>query len=381
MKIIHMADSHLGFSSHNRVDKFGRNQFEEMVYKGFEEAIDKIIHLGPDAVVHAGDIFHNVRPRIRTLYVFKRCLEKLSEAGIPIIIISGNHDAPKSSSSTSPFVIFEGLRDVHIAHKAHYERFEVGDHLFHCIPFCLDPKDYLNEFGKIERSGQDVLVLHGLVEALKGKKLRTIGEHEIKDSMLKSDFDYIALGHYHGQVPISNNAWYSGSIEYFNFGESEDKKGILLRDLDRFEAQSISIRPRYMVNCQPIDCVGLSSIEIKEKLMEICSREVIQNMIVRINLKNVSRPAFKNIDYASFNRLKALALHLDLKVAFLDEQENRSEAIDKSNLHEEFAKFLKEEGECERIPRTIKEDAIAYGTGLLKKAVVAQNTEALDATQ
>src|SRR5512136_2985829 len=124
-----MADSHLGFSSHNRVDRYGRNLVEEMIYKGFEDAVDRIIQLKPDALVHAGDIFHHVRPRIRPLYVFKRCLEKLSDAGIPVVMISGNHDAPKSSSSTSPFVIYEGAHDLQIAHRAHYERFELGDHM------------------------------------------------------------------------------------------------------------------------------------------------------------------------------------------------------------------------------------------------------------
>ena len=38
-----------------------------MIYEGFDLAIDKIIELMPDAVVHAGDVFHHVRPRIRPL--------------------------------------------------------------------------------------------------------------------------------------------------------------------------------------------------------------------------------------------------------------------------------------------------------------------------
>ena len=125
MRIVHLADSHLGFSSYSRVDKYGRNLVEEMVYKGFEQAIDRIIQLQPDAVVHAGDVFHHVRPRIRPLFVFKRGLERLFEAGIPMIVISGNHDAPKGYSATSPFFIYEGPRDLHIAHRYQYERFEV----------------------------------------------------------------------------------------------------------------------------------------------------------------------------------------------------------------------------------------------------------------
>ncbi len=97
MKIVHMSDSHLGFSAYNKVDQYGRNIIEEKIYQGFEHAIDKIIKdIKPDAIVHAGDVFHHVRPRIRTLYVFKSAIEKLDKKKIPTIIISGNHDAPKS---------------------------------------------------------------------------------------------------------------------------------------------------------------------------------------------------------------------------------------------------------------------------------------------
>ncbi|MDD1752360.1 MAG: exonuclease SbcCD subunit D, partial [Methanotrichaceae archaeon] len=280
---------------------------------------------------------------------------------------------------TSPFVIYEGARDVQIAHRAHYERFELGDHMFHCIPYCLDSQDYASEFGKIERSGRDVLVMHGLVEALRNKKLHTVGEHEIRDSLLKSDFDYIALGHYHGQVPISSNAWYSGSIEYFNFGESEDRKGILLVDLERNETQCVNIRPRYMINHPPIDCIGLSSLEIRERLIEICDSDTFQNRIVRINLRNVSRAAYKNIDQAALNRLRAAALHLDIKAQFQDEQERKTEPIDRFNLQIEFAKFLDEEGARKIIPQAIKDEVVNYGTSLLNKTVVLANSEVLDA--
>ena len=134
-----------------------------------------------------------------------------------MIMISGNHDAPKSFNQTSPFRLFEG-RDVHIAQRYRYERFEVGDHCFHCIPFCLEPQDYQTEFGKITRSGRDVLVMHGMVESLKNQKMRSVGEHELKDSLLKSDFDYIALGHYHGQArlpptPITAARWSTSTSE------------------------------------------------------------------------------------------------------------------------------------------------------------------------
>ncbi|VVB65096.1 DNA double-strand break repair protein Mre11 [uncultured archaeon] len=352
-----------------------------MFYTGFDQVVKKIIELKPDAVVHAGDVFHHVRPGIKPLYVFKQGLEKLRNAGIPVIIISGNHDAPKGYAGTSPFVIYEATKDVNIARKYEYERFEVGDHVFHCIPFCLDPSDYMNEFRNIERTGRDVLVLHGLIESLSNKKLRTVGEHELKDSLLKRDFDYIALGHYHAQARVAENAWYSGSIEYFNFGEALDEKGILLVDLESGEAEPVCVRPKYMTDCTALDCSGLSSEEIAEELLGLCGDGAIEGKIVRINLTNVNKAAYRSINQSWLNRLCTSALYLKIKVEYADEKESQTEPMDSLRLHEEFVRLLEEEATKNAIPKVIREEVMAYGTGLIKKVATKHNTEVLNAPE
>jgi exonuclease SbcD len=380
MKIIHLADSHLGFSSYSRLDEHGRNRIEEMVYSGFEQAIDRIIEIRPDAVVHAGDVFHHVRPKIKPLVVFQKGLMRLMKEDIPVIIISGNHDAPKSFSSTSPFRLFEDLQGVHIAQRYQYERFEVEEHYFHCIPFCLEPQDYLTEFEKIERSGRDVLVMHGLVESLQNKKMRSVGEHELKDSFLKSDFDYIALGHFHGQAQLSRNAWYSGSLEYFNFGEAQDEKGMLLVDLESGKAESVPVKPRYMIDHPAIDCSGMRSEEIAQCLQELCHEDEIRDRMVRITLKNVSRAAYRSIDQTKLNQQGASALYFKIRPEFVDEEEHFERPVDRRTLHEEFSGYLAEESSRELIPGRIKDEVVAYGSEIMKKAVLARHKEALDAS-
>jgi exonuclease SbcD len=380
MKIIHLADSHLGFSSYSRLDEHGRNRIEEMVYSGFEQAIDRIIEIRPDAVVHAGDVFHHVRPKIKPLVVFQKGLMRLMKEDIPVIIISGNHDAPKSFSSTSPFRLFEDLQGVHIAQRYQYERFEVEEHYFHCIPFCLEPQDYLTEFEKIERSGRDVLVMHGLVESLQNKKMRSVGEHELKDSFLKSDFDYIALGHFHGQAQLSKNAWYSGSLEYFNFGEAQDEKGMLLVDLESGKAESVPVKPRYMIDHPAIDCSGMRSEEIAQCLQELCHEDEIRDRMVRITLKNVSRAAYRSIDQTKLNQQGASALYFKIRPEFVDEEEHFERPVDRRTLHEEFSGYLTEESSRELIPGRIKDEVVAYGSEIMKKAVLARHKEALDAS-
>ncbi len=372
-----MADSHLGFSNYNRVDRLGRNVVEEMIYKGFEEAIERIVDLSPDALVHAGDVFHHVRPRIRPLYVFKKGLERLIDEGIPVVIISGNHDSPKSYSHISPFYMYEGMNGVHIAHRYRLEHFEVGDHIFHCLPFCLDPHDYMTEFEKIRLSGADVLAMHGIVEAMHSERMMTVGEHEINDSLLKSDFDYIALGHYHGQAQISGNAWYSGSIEYFNFGEARQVKGLLQVDLDRGKVEQIPVRPRYMIDHPPLDCSDMRSEEIIEGMEDLC--EEMEEKMVRLNLTNVSRGAYRRIDQSRINRLASRAIHLKIRVEYDDEAPAPQRVkVDALGIPEEFGRFIKEEG---GLSPNMARDVMEYGTALFREIVAANQTEALDAPQ
>ncbi len=71
---------------------------------------------------------------------------------------------------------------------------------------------------------------HGLATQIKDKRLATVAEHELDSTILSEKFDYIALGHYHRQCQITDNAWYSGSTEFLTYGEIKDEKGGLIVD-------------------------------------------------------------------------------------------------------------------------------------------------------
>ena len=215
---------------------------------------------------------------------------------------------------------------------------------------------------------------------MQNRKMRSVGEHELKDSFLKSDFDYIALGHFHGQAQLSRNAWYSGSVEYFNFGEAQDKKGMLLVDLESGRAESVPVKPRYMIDHPAIDCSGMRSEEIAECLMELCHEDEIRDRMVRITLKNVNRAAYRSIDQGRLSRLGASALYFKIRPEFLDEEEHFERSIDRRTLHEEFSGYMEEESSKELIPAKIKDDVVVYGSEIMKKAVLARHKEALDAS-
>ena len=63
-------------------------------------------------------------------------------------------------------------------------------------------------------------------------------------------FDYIALGHLHHAQPVSDNAYYAGSLERLSFADTADRKGFVVVDLaldryddNRLRLEAVEARP------------------------------------------------------------------------------------------------------------------------------------------
>ena len=110
MKIFHLADTHVGFSAYNKLDlDSGLNQREMDFYSVFKKFVDYAISAKPDLILHSGDFFDSVRPTNRAISFGMDQLLRLADAGIPIIIIAGNHSTPRLRETGSVFRLFEHL--------------------------------------------------------------------------------------------------------------------------------------------------------------------------------------------------------------------------------------------------------------------------------
>ncbi|HYS70260.1 MAG TPA: metallophosphoesterase, partial [Gemmatimonadaceae bacterium] len=56
MRLVHLADIHLGFRQYQRQTPAGLNQREADVAASMRNVIDKVIELKPDLVLIAGDV-------------------------------------------------------------------------------------------------------------------------------------------------------------------------------------------------------------------------------------------------------------------------------------------------------------------------------------
>jgi DNA repair exonuclease SbcCD nuclease subunit len=319
MKLIHIADTHLGLAAFSRLDpESGMNLREKQIYDNFLAGVDEIIRYKPDVLVHAGDLFDTVKPKTRAYTTVLEALERLHAAGIPLVIIAGNHSMTKTRYTTSPFeVLSYHPSQITAAYKFRYEKVELGDTVFHLIPNMLRPEDYRTAFDRVEfsRDHSNVLVTHGLATAIKDKRLATVAEHELDGTILSADFDYIALGHYHNQSQITDNAWYSGSTEYLTYGEIRDEKGGLLVDPGRHEVVRLELPKTAMADCGTIRCQGVHPGDITEEIIaRVTKKNLPKFAMAQVTLDGMSREHGKGIDTKDLAGIREQLLDLKIRV-------------------------------------------------------------------
>ena len=100
MKILHIADTHLGYSAYRKLTEEGINQREIDNYNAFKQVIDYAIQSKPDIILHAGDLFDSVRPNNRAITFAIKQILRLSKSDIPFLFWTESQRCP-----------VQGLRD------------------------------------------------------------------------------------------------------------------------------------------------------------------------------------------------------------------------------------------------------------------------------
>jgi DNA repair protein SbcD/Mre11 len=232
--ISHISDIHLGYAQFNLQER------EEDLYDVFEESVDKSIHEHVEAIILAGDIFHNPKPNGAAIIQLARQLKKLKEKSIPVYFVLGEHDISRTNDVPIPFLFHNlGLarrlkpdspnqvKDLLIYGFNKQRRSNIDNGL-------LKPFKNLEKIIKSDehKKLKKILVLHqGLSDFNKFAG-------EIFASDLPLGFNYYAMGHYHDHIQknffeLDNSlVAYPGSLDLgHNEPISEVEKGFLVADL------------------------------------------------------------------------------------------------------------------------------------------------------
>ena len=328
MRLVHLADLHLGYRQYHRLTASGINQREADVAATFARAIDQVIERRPDLIVIAGDIFHTVRPAnpaiIHAFAQFARLRAALPD--VRVVMIGGNHDQPRATETGCILGLFRQLQ-------------------FHTVfgrPASLSfPELDLELLAVPERSGAlpalvpttsaryRVLVLHGQLADVIEQRRESPAPLLTSADLHPDRWTYVALGHHHVCTAVAPNAYYSGSLEYTSVNPWRDLqeerargvagKGFLEVDLD----QDFRVAPpvfhrvpgqRRHIDLPPISAVGLSAADLMSAIERAVGkhRGGIADAVVRLVITDTPRGLLREIDPARLRELKQQALFFRL---------------------------------------------------------------------
>src|SRR4051812_10888242 len=110
MKLLHFADVHLGMENYGRINpKTGLNSRFEDGLKCLAFIVDTAIERNVDAAIFAGDAYRTCDPNPTHQHGFASQMRRLRDAGIPLVMVPGNHDMPVSYGRKSSLDIFAAL--------------------------------------------------------------------------------------------------------------------------------------------------------------------------------------------------------------------------------------------------------------------------------
>ncbi len=317
MRLVHLSDTHLGFSAYSKLDPVeGINQREADIYRAFGQAVDKVLQLQPDLVIHSGDLFDRPHPQNRAIDFAMRQLIRLSEAGIDTVLISGNHSTPRLREYGNIFSVFEHLEHVHPIHRPGRTSLVIGDVTIHGVPHSAVPPlaDVMERIAPSRETGMNILVLHAGIVGPETYKMDEFNEQTVSGESISGDWDYVALGHYHEFKKVGRAAYYAGSTERMSFREWNQDKGIVEVDLDSNKIAFHKLEIREMLDLPVIDASGLASPEILREAKDRLNSTGIDNKITRLVVKNVATEAYRSLDMSTMKRFGSGALHFELRI-------------------------------------------------------------------
>ena len=331
MRLVHLADLHLGFRQYHRLTPDGINQREADVALVFRRAMQRVIALRPDVVLIVGDVFHSVRPMNAAIIEAFTQLQQLRLAlpNTEVVIVAGNHDRPRATETGSILELFSCIDErVHVI-AAGYKSITLAS----CDMSVLAVPDLpagapWPEFEPDTRRAYNVVALHGEVEGMLPPNLAYPDRptRPIPIDVIGAErWTYVALGHYHVHKKMAPNMYYCGSLEYLPpnmWSEMHEEratgvpgKGFIEYDLDAGTHRFHPIAgARRLADLAPITARGLTAADVDAAIRErIASCEGgIDDRVVRLVLREIPRHVVRELDHRALREYKRRALHFHL---------------------------------------------------------------------
>ncbi|HEX6911434.1 MAG TPA: exonuclease SbcCD subunit D [Longimicrobium sp.] len=380
MKIAHLADLHLGYRAYHRMNARGGNMREADVADAFRQAVNRIVELRPDLVLVAGDVFHTVRPSNTAIAdafrQFSLLADRLPE--VPVVMIAGNHDSPRSADTGNILNLFREIDGVRVVcDECRSIRLPEIDTTILCLPHVALSTGEAPEMEPDPGSRHNVLMLHGTIRGEKAdQKLVYMSEYggaEIpEEKVAYGDWDYVALGHYHKTEELASNAWYPGGLERTstNIWFEREEKGFLLYSTRTRRAEFEPVQTRPMIDLPRIEAGGLGAAELDETIRGAVERipDGLRGKIVRLVIHDVPRAVVRELNHKRIREWKAEAVHfhLDARPPEVRRRRDANAPVRRQTLQEQVASYLRKDWKL-RDPRVQREPLVEMGVAYVDR--------------
>ena len=327
MKLLHFSDLHIGVENYGRPDPdTGLSTRLLDFLAAYDELVDYAIANHVDAILFAGDAYKSRDPSQTHQREFARRIARLAAEGIPVFLVTGNHDLPAIAGRASALDIFPTLT---------IERVFVSDRISTTIlptragPLQVVALPWVRRSQFLTRDDTRNLTLDQITQRLQERLTNalswelqrldpklpavlvahvtvsgaTVGtersmmlgrDHVLLLSALYTpSVDYVALGHVHKHQVLGYNPTiaYSGSLQRVDFSEEAEDKGFCVIDLDekqppgsrlrRFDFHPVKARPFLTidVDVQPGDD------DPTRRVLDAIARKYVTDAIVRVRIQ------------------------------------------------------------------------------------------------
>ena len=272
IRIMHLADIHIGMENYGRLDPAtGLNGRVMDFLRRLNETVDYALENEVDLVLFAGDAYKTRDPNSTYRREFSRRIKRLADAGVPVVLLVGNHDLPSQEKRASSIDIFRtldvpnvtvGNRDgLHLITTRRGEPIQVAT-----VPYPVRQRLLSQE----EHKDKTIAELDLLVQQMVAENIQALAEQvdpsipavlaghfSVSDAKYGSErtvmlgrdvvvlksvlavpaWDYVALGHIHRHQELNKGQQppivYAGSLERIDFGEEKEPKGFVIAEVRR----------------------------------------------------------------------------------------------------------------------------------------------------
>jgi exonuclease SbcD len=322
IKLLHFADAHIDMANYGRHDPESGLPLRVMDFlKSLDEIIQTAIAEKVNLVIFAGDAYKDRSPAPTFQREWDQRIMRLSDAGIPTLLLTGNHDISPSTGRAHALQEFDSLSVPHIRVLSKPDFLKPDD--LEGLPVQVLALPWVSRSGMMANLDLNNVDLNEIYDQL-GERLSELVSNWLKEAdpnlpvilaahasvegaqygnermvmlgrdlvlppaLVKDDrLDYVALGHIHKPQNLNENAHppviYPGSIERVDFGEAKDEKFFIIAEVEKGHTD---VHWRKLTHVRPFIDLSIelqSDQEINRLLQEkLLSKGTLNEAIVRM---------------------------------------------------------------------------------------------------